>query len=874
MNVFTLVTWKTLKKNKSRTLVTVVGILLATAMLTAVTTIISSLQSFMIRSVIAERGDWHGAIFQLSQEEAGEIAGASEVENAGVYQELGFGLLPDGRLNERPYVFVAGMTEELYNIVPVKLVDGRLPQNGGELLISKNFLSWSGMSLKIGDTVSLDLGRRYFDQVERGVCEAPVYGSDKETLAEELVTDRTRSYTVVGIAERIPMDGYRRAALFALTSMEEAPGPDATFTCYYKMHKPSQAYAFTEAHQKGHLAEYNSELLRYQGSSNNRTFMRMLYGLATILIVLIMVGGISLVYNSFAISVSDRTKQFGLLTSVGATPRQMRGMVLKEAFLVSALGIPLGVLSGLVGIAVTLRLTGNAFQYLYSGKVPMQLAVSVPALVIAVTTALSTVLLSAWIPARRAAKISPMDAIRQTKDIRIPKKIRKSGKWSYRFFGLSGMVAGKHFTRSRRQYRATIFSLFISIVLFISASSFSDYVRNSISRVNAVADYDISVHIEEKEGYERLWKSLSRMEGIEEAMAFGNAYSDVHVDEQFLNKDYLELLENNGVYSREDMEKIFSILFVMEDEAYVRYLEEEGLSVEEFTNPQNIQVVALDQIEGYMEKEERYRICRILKEAGCDVDLILTDYAARDEAWKELDDTEEYLEEPFQRTVRLKVGALTERAPMNMVTGGNALRIFLSESMFEALVDSPADYLPAYSIRVKAPEHQAVAEQIENLSFEEDWADMDYFVNDETESVQLEKSMLFTLDVFTYGFIVLISLIAAANVFNTISTGFLLRRKEFAVLASVGMAPGEMRRMLQYECLLYGGKALLYGIPVSLLVTWQIFRVVKSGMDTGFYVPALSIALAVCSVFAVVFSTMLYARKKLEKEKLIDSIRR
>ena len=861
MNVFTLVTWKTLKKNKSRTLVTVVGILLATAMLTAVTTIISSLQSFMIRSVIAERGDWHGAIFQLSQEEAGEIAGALEVENAGVYQELGFGLLPDGRLNERPYVFVAGMTEELYNIVPVKLVDGRLPQNGEELLISKNFLSWSGMSLKIGDTVSLDLGRRYLDGVERGVCEAAVYGNDKETLAEELVTDKTRSYTVVGIAERIPMDGYQRAALFALTSMEEASGPDATFTCYYKMHKPSQAYAFTEA-------------LRYQGSSSNRTVMRMLYGLATILIVLIMVGGISLVYNSFAISVSDRTKQFGLLASVGATPRQMRGMVLKEAFLVSALGIPLGVLSGLVGIAITLRVTGNAFQYLYSGKVPMQLAVSVPALAIAVTTALSTVLLSAWIPARRAAKISPMDAIRQTKDIRIPKKIRKSGKWSYRFFGLSGMVAGKHFTRSRRQYRATIFSLFISIVLFISASSFSDYVRNSISRVNAVADYDISVHTEETEGYERLRKRLSRMEGVEETMAFGNAYSDIHVDEQFLNKDYLELLENNGVYSREDMEEIFSILFVMEDEAYVRYLEEEGLSVEEFTDPQNIQAVALDQIEGFMAKEERYRICRILKEAGCDVDLILTDYVARDEAWKELDDTEEYLEEPFQRTVRLKVGALTERAPMNMVTGGDALRIFLSESMFEALVDSPADYLPAYSIRVKAPEHQAVAKQIENLAYEEEWADIDYYVNDETESVQLEKSMLFTLDVFTYGFIVLISLIAAANVFNTISTGFLLRRKEFAVLASVGMASGEMRRMLQYECLLYGGKALLYGIPVSLLVTWQIFQVVKSGMDTGFYVPLLSIALAVCSVFVVVFSTMLYARKKLEKENLIDSIRR
>ena len=133
--------------------------------------------------------------------------------------------------------------------------------------------------------------------------------------------------------------------------------------------------------------------------------------------------------------------------------------------------------------------------------------------------------------------------------------------------------------------------------------------------------------------------------------------------------------------------------------------------------------------------------------------------------------------------------------------------------------------------------------------------------------------MLLTVDIFAYGFIILISLIAAANVFNTISTAFLLRRREFAVLSSVGMTPGEMNRMLSYECLLYGVRALRYGLPVSVLVTWAIYRVAAGSMDTSFVIPVSSIVIVIVSVFLVVFSSMLYARSRMGKENLIDRIR-
>ena len=169
--------------------------------------------------------------------------------------------------------------------------------------------------------------------------------------------------------------------------------------------------------------------------------------------------------------------------------------------------------------------------------------------------------------------------------------------------------------------------------------------------------------------------------------------------------------------------------------------------------------------------------------------------------------------------------------------------------------------LPRGCVYLKAANHQKVAEELNKLIETVDTEEYLY-VNDAAQELRGMKSMLMTVDIFAYGFIALISLIAAANVFNTISTGFLL-----------GMTPREMNRMLSYECLLYGLKALLYGLPVSLLVTWAIYRVVGASMDMEFYVPAASIVIVIVSVFLVVFSTMLYAKSKLRKANIIDSIR-
>lgn len=898
MNVFTKTTIKTLKKNKMRTLVTIIGIVLAAAMLTAVTTFISSLQNYMLRAVVAQMGDWHGAVYELSGEQMGELAGDERVEETAAVQEIGFAVLP-GATDESwldrqaPYLFVLGMAEEAGEMLPVRLSKGRMPQNEGELVVASMAIASGRADIELGDTVTLEIGKRMSTgkEPEELFLYNPLLmtkeddGAELE-VAEELIPRETRTYNVVGLMETPGfMDAGGREAYLAITAADQEPGEDSRFVGFYRCRKSSDVYEVADTYMAGSsYATNNSELLRYQGVSLNRPFMRMLYGLASILIVLIMMGGISLVYNSFAISVSDRTKQFGLLASTGATPRQLRGMVLREALLVSAVGIPLGIFSGIVGIGITLHFTGNAFSYLYySSSEVLRLSVSWPAVVIAAVTALVTVLISAWIPSRRAARVSPMEAIRQTGDVKVARGIARKGKLSYRLFGLEGMIAGKHFSRSKKQYRTTIFSLFISIVLFISASSFSSYVKSSVDTVNDISENDISMYIEEeKEGeIEEIRERVRGTQGVDHMLSESCINMDVPIDPELVSEDYRAFLETQyngddtgwgGLY-REDGKLMFydSRILVLEDAAYEAYVEELGLSKEEYLGAETDKVIALNQLKGYISEQQRFRLYDILKAPGMEIEMLMTDY----DAWNEAERAagKDLARTDFQKPCRVTVGTFAEHAPMNLYgEWGGGFSVFLSESMLQRLTGEEYPYFSVVRFYIQAENHRETAKRLEALALDGGYESY-FIVMDEAETRQTHRSLLLTVDVFTFGFITLISLIAVANVFNTISTGVLLRRKEFAVLSSVGMTPKGLRRMLNYECVLYGCKALLYGLPVSLLVTLRIYQVVERSMDVGFYIPTASILIAVCSVFLVVFATMMYARSRMKGENIIDSIR-
>ena len=224
----------------------------------------------------------------------------------------------------------------------------------------------------------------------------------------------------------------------------------------------------------------------------------MLYSVCGILISVIMIGSILVIYNSFAISVSERKKQFGMLSSIGATKKQIKKSVIYEGAILGSIGIPLGIISGILGIGITLNIVNNLLKPMFlesMTNISLHLIVSWQAIVIATVLIAITIYLSVVIPTKRASKISPIEAIRGNNEIKMKAKKLKTPKIFRKLFGIEGEMALKNLKRSRKKYRTTVISLMISIILFISVSGFVGYMYGGFDSMYRSVDYDYLMRV-------------------------------------------------------------------------------------------------------------------------------------------------------------------------------------------------------------------------------------------------------------------------------------------------------------------------------------------------------------------------------------------
>lgn len=150
----------------------------------------------------------------------------------------------------------------------------------------------------------------------------------------------------------------------------------------------------------------------------------------------------------------------------------------------------------------------------------------------------------------------------------------------------------------------------------------------------------------------------------------------------------------------------------------------------------------------------------------------------------------------------------------------------------------------------------------------------DYNLYNVYEILEQNRNITFIVNLFSVVFITMISLIAVANVFNTISTNIKLRRREFAMLRSVGMSDRDFNKMMRFECTLYGARTMLWGLPLSGIFSCLIYKgMIIGGGNVDFVFPWGSMAISVFSVLFIVFITMLYAISKIKRENIIDALR-
>lgn len=881
MSIFGKYSIRSLSKNKTRTFMTIVGIVLSVSMFTAVTEAVASFRSYLIAGVENEVGSYHAKTSFISGNQLAELEKNEDVDKTAFLGAVGYAHI--GSDNDyKPYLYIANMSEGFADMVSVNVTYGRLPQNSGEICLPSHLYSNGNVSIKLGDTLSFDIGERMSD----GVL---LDQNDSFQDGEALEPFDFKSYTVVGFYERFPLsiEPYSAPGYTALTAGEAASGYEAFFTL--KSISKTYDFIYDSGEAFGDLRA-NRDLLMLYGISRHATVMRMFISLAAVLIALIMFGSVALIYNSFSISVSERTKQFGILKSIGATKKQIRRTVFSEALFLCLVGVPLGLLAGCAGVGVTfylLRGSLGSFGSLFGveGSAVLRLVISPAALVIAAAIGVVTTVISAYIPARRAIKVPAIEAVRRTNDINVKNVKIRSHRLTYKLFGFEGMIAAKNFRRNKKRYRAAILSLFMSVVLFISASSFCSYLTSSVSAMDTTGDYDISYRMNggDKAELDRVYNLLKQADGVTDSVRYQVTSRYGFIKREYIPAATNKLLGDDETAQRSDYSSIVYNVYYVDDDYYQKLAAESKISVD-MSNPgaliQNRSDVYIESTDGYV-----FHTVQMLDRntVGDGFELIepksydgFTLYGLIGDRLYYIPDDFEYdddgeVSESMMTKLDLSEGATLRQ---EKIAGFLNSAPFFTEGGFAFIYPmsmSAEASLSNVTMMFKTNEHRYTCEKMTQIltDLQADRSGL----HDYAESIESGRAMVRVVNVFAYGFIILISMIALTNVFNTISTNIYLRRRELAMMKSVGMTKSGFNKMMNYECIICGLRGLLLGLPMSVIVTFIIYLSVRNGYAVSFYMPWYSIAISVFSVFAVVFIAMLYTMRRIRRENTIDILR-
>ena len=852
MDILKKFTKKNLKLNKKRTIVTIIGIMLSTALICAVAGMVSSTQKTLANAMRADHGNYHMRFENVPAEELKFIEENVNVESYFLTKNVGYAKL-DGSINSgKPYLFLMEFDRNALQNSSFKIVEGRLPENENEVVISQHIIDNGGVELKVGDTLSLDVGtRRLVDDGSVLSQSNPYLGeeeSQEENLQEEITDTEHKTYTIVGIIERpsYELEDYQAPGYTIITYSDNINNTDVAnisvlFNNVGDYEETTEQIVNTVKEDTGVdiSTVANVNVIRFDGGLSENT-MNVLYGIAGVIIVIIVVSSVFVIRNSFAISVAEKTKQYGMLASVGATKKQIRKTVLLEGTYIGAIAIPLGILCGIIAIVVLLWIVNYLIGDMMDGVIFIYNVPLLPILLSIVISAI-TIYLSCIIPAIRASRISPIEAIRGNEDIKIKAKKIKTSKLTKKIFGIGGVIASKNLKRNKKKYRTTVISLVVSIAIFISLSSFLDYGKRAVGLYYTDMKYNVDVY----NGDIELYNEIAQLNNIDDYSYSFTTSAIIDIEKygseygkeiSNINRTYYEEAERETEYQ----DTIAVIMF--SNDYFKKFIKELGLNENDY---KNIAILEDDEFEYNEDGTSVLRNYYNIKE-GETITINLNG-------------------EERQVTIAKR----SDQRPMGFegsyATGG---WIFVSEDFME---DKENEVITT-GMYINSSDASQLERDINNIIADND-SYKNVHITNLAEFADQERRILLLVSIFLYGFITVITLIGVTNIFNTITTNMILRSKEFANLKSIGMTTKEFNKMIRLESLLYGLKSLLIGIPIGLLGSFCIYQAFKNSVDFGYMIPWVSILISIIFVFIIVGATMKYSLSKINKQNIIETIR-
>jgi putative ABC transport system permease protein len=808
---------------------------------------------------IEENGNYHAIFYNVPKAKTKYIENNTYIKESMESTTLGYAYLQGSKNIYKPYLWVVAFDKQSFENTPLTLLTGRLPKNSDEIIISNHIESDGGVKYNIGDTITLEMGDRYSGDVKLGTKDSYIYHeSDDEnnvTNQDEILKTRvTHQYKIVGIIERPSLESYSSAGYTVITYLDsKALSMVDSLNISVIVKNPSDIYDKLENIAKVNNLpknkdiydiEYHNALLRWYGISNNDNANSMLYGFEAILITVIMIASIIVIYNSFNISITERKKQFGMLSSIGTTSKQIRNMVLKEGLLLSIIGIPLGIISSIIGIGITLQVINSLGIFSEYYDTEFMLTVSPLSIFITIFFGVLTIFLSCLIPAIKASRTSPIDAIRLTGDIKIKGKKLRTSKLTHKLFGIEGELALKNMKRNRKKYRSTIISLFVSIVLFMTINAFAEYTFRSTLKV--YNDYNFNVGAIASKN---ILNDITKFDYIDKYSISNSIGMIVYLDEKHVNSKVTSDMKQGSYDENQQKYIINAQLSTLGDKEFVRYAKEIGVNVDDYMDINNPKAIMIDKSNFFSARMGKY------------FQVSLTDIKEKDKLSLYNGDI----------TQNISIGKVTSTYPIGFNnTDGytGSIQVFITDKVYDSINNSIKS--EDTTLFIKSSNPTKLTDNIENYAKEEN---VDINVQNIDEIVKLMNNAVLAVSIFLYGFITLVSLITITNVINTITTSIYLRRREFAMLKAVGMTNVSFNKMIRFESAFYGFKSLLYGLPLGILLDYFMYKNISNLYVYDYEVPYRPIFISILFVFIIISITMAYSVRKIKNDNIIDVIK-
>ena len=856
MNLYTSLTLRYLKQNKRRTLVTIIGIILATALICGIGNICTSFMDYQMRNEIQSNGSFYVTFNNIDKEKADIITKSSGVSEYGYKKNLG-SVIWDKKNSTSLDINV--FDKNTINSFQITLKNGSYPKNQSEIIVTEDLLNkWNK---KIGDKITLNLGELIYDDMGIisklknpqkttfkivGTLDKAPYNSKLFAIAGFDINsvDKNEKFDV-SICTKNPKDIYKTAISIGenigLAQADETNDEDYSYndqtSMYYKDIK------------------FNEGLLRLLGASsydNINTTLILIVGLVASLVI---IATIATIYNSFSIAISERKKQFGILNSIGATKSQVMKLVFLEGFLVSIVGIPIGLLSGTIAIDIVFKVIKTFFKTSAFGELELRVVFSPIVLIISTLVILLTIFISALIPAINAAKISPLEAIKNSSNLKVGKI--KSSKLVKKIFKTEGELAYKNLRRNKGKFRITLFSLIISIVIFISFNGFVDMFIEANQINYGTITNDLTLYENKlftKEEVQNTINELKKINGIKD-IAIDKGYNlNVHVDEKNINKDLRESLKQSDYVDMDNSTYNFinSRLSTPGDFSISNIKLSEGKFNKETAKAENGVILV------------RYSYQESLAKKG---KVVLTNYKVGDTLNCTVYSYDSDGNEK-QKEVKLKILAITDE----ILTGNKQYpETSFGVVAYDDLIHSLGikdDESSSNSYYVATNQEKSTRDEVKKVAEENSLS-----VIDSIDEAQKFEQTMNVMKIFVYGFIVVISLVSVTNIVNTISTNINLRKREFAVIKSIGVTPQGFKKMIYMESILYGILSLLYGIPIGICMNVLMNKILEGVITVQTLIPYKAILICVVAIFIITFIASYIPLKKISKENIIDNIR-